>query len=533
MAVSYVTRNPTVYLGSGNYEVVVLRGTFDFNLGPGDPNIVSSPDSLRYRSTGQDLRDGEYYFTGTAPTTLPNPASIPWSVRDVDANRTWSGTLRFSARPTTVTASAGDDQTVASGGSVALEGAATVRNGSGATAFAWRKVSGPAGDSLSSSTVARPTFRAPTLNPVSGTSAAGYRQTFVYELKATNNGVSSTDRVTITVTAPVTTVAAEAGMNKSVQSGDTVTLDGSATVQNGSGSTAYAWKKISGTGGALDDSTSATPEFTAPTLSPVPGTAAAGYRRTLVYELKATNNGVSSTDRVTITVTAPVTTVAAEAGMNKSVQSGDTVTLDGSATVRNGSGATAYAWRKVSGAGGSLDDAAIAAPKFTAPTIAPGGANLRFVYELEVTNHGVRSTDQVVIDVGAPDATIVTADAGPNREVAAGETIVLDGAGMITRPHGATTYAWVRISGTGGTLNNAAIAQPEFTAPQIEPGDDDRTIVLELQVTNNRVRATDRVTITVTAAPGGVQIGNTVLEAIDVGDQRVVVVYDGSQRIWG
>ena len=46
-------------------------------------------------------------------------------------------------------------------------------------------------------------------------------------------------------------VTADAGSNKSVASAGSVRLDGSATVQNGAGSTTYAWSRVSGTGGSL------------------------------------------------------------------------------------------------------------------------------------------------------------------------------------------------------------------------------------------------------------------------------------------
>ncbi|MYC10684.1 MAG: fibronectin type III domain-containing protein, partial [Holophagales bacterium] len=97
-----------------------------------------------------------------------------------------------------------------------------------------------------------------------------------------------------------TTVTANAGADKSVASGGTVQLDGSATVQNGQGATTWAWSRISGSGGSLDDATAQEPTFTAPTLQ------AGAANRQIVYELVATNNGVASEAvEVTITVTAP------------------------------------------------------------------------------------------------------------------------------------------------------------------------------------------------------------------------------------
>jgi len=96
-----------------------------------------------------------------------------------------------------------------------------------------------------------------------------------------------------------TTVTASAGGDKSVASGGTVQLDGSATVQHGQGATTWAWRRVSGTGGLLDETTPQTPTFHAPVLQP------GDPDRTIVYRLTAANNGVADTDEVAITVTAP------------------------------------------------------------------------------------------------------------------------------------------------------------------------------------------------------------------------------------
>ncbi len=97
-------------------------------------------------------------------------------------------------------------------------------------------------------------------------------------------------------------VTADAGSNKSVASAGSVRLDGSATVQNGAGSTTYAWSRVSGTGGSLSSASAASPTFTAPTL------AAGAANRVITWRLTVTNNGVSDTDDVSVTVTAPALT---------------------------------------------------------------------------------------------------------------------------------------------------------------------------------------------------------------------------------
>ena len=396
--------------------------------------------------------------------------------------------------PTTVEADAGPDRTLDSGGTTTLLGSATVTNGVGSTTYGWTRVSGTGG-SLTDDEIARPTFTAPTLQ------AGAADRTIKYELTASNNDVSSDpDEVIITVKAPVTTVVADAGPDRTLDSGGTTTLLGSATVTNGVGSTTYGWTRVSGTGGSLTDDEIARPTFTAPTLQ------AGAADRTIKYELTASNNDVSSDpDEVIITVKAPVTTVVADAGPDRTLDSGGTTTLLGSATVTNGVGSTTYGWTRVSGTGGSLTDDEIARPTFTAPTLQAGAADRTIKYELTASNNDVSSDpDEVIIAVKAPVTTVV-ADAGPDRTLDSGGMTTLLGSATVTNGVGSTTYGWTRVSGTGGSLTDDEIARPTFTAPTLQAGAADRTIKYELTSSNNDVSSDpDEVIITVKPPSGPV-----------------------------
>ena len=125
-----------------------------------------------------------------------------------------------------------------------------------------------------------------------------------YTVNDGSNSVSQVFIITRTAAATpvpgVTTVNAEAGSARSVASGRGVVLLGSAAVVNGVGATTYSWRRISGVGGSLNNSSIAQPTFTAPTLT------AGASNRSIVWRLTATNNGVSDTDDVRITVNAPV-----------------------------------------------------------------------------------------------------------------------------------------------------------------------------------------------------------------------------------
>ena len=228
---------------------------------------------------------------------------------------------------TTVTARAGADRSVQSGGSIGIGGTDTIANPVGSTTIAWTRQSG-AGGTLSSTTIASPTFTAPTV---------ASNRTIIWRKTVTNNGVSDSDDVTVTVTVgtpppDTTTVTANAGSNVSVESGGSVGIGGTDTITNGSGTTTYAWTRQSGAGGTLSSTSVASPTFNAPTVT---------SDRDIVWRKTVMNNGVSDTDDVTITVDAPspdTTTVSANAGADQNVVSGGSITIGGPDTITNGQG---------------------------------------------------------------------------------------------------------------------------------------------------------------------------------------------------
>ena len=86
----------------------------------------------------------------------------------------------------------------------------------------------------------------------------------------------------------------DAGAGKSVASGASVTLGGTATAP--SGTVTYQWSQVSGTAVTLSGATTASPTFTAPSVS---------TPTTLVFKLTATVNGVANSDIVRVVVGAP------------------------------------------------------------------------------------------------------------------------------------------------------------------------------------------------------------------------------------
>lgn len=231
---------------------------------------------------------------------------------------------------------------------------------------------------------------------VSGTpSAAGAPDVTV---TASNGVVSDSQTTSITIDPPPNSPpTADAGDDRTVNSGTTVTLDGTGSTDPDGDDLTYAWTQTAGPATTLTGADTTTPTFTAPT-----GPA------TLTFTLTVTDpHDATDTDTVTITVNG---TPAADAGPDQSVRVGDTVTLDGSASSDPDGDDLDFAWTQTAGPTVDVDGADTVAPAFSAPP-SPAGPTLPVVvaFDLTVTDpHGATSTDTVIV-TSSPELT-------PNQE---------------------------------------------------------------------------------------------------------------------
>ena len=173
----------------------------------------------------------------------------------------------------------------------------------------------------------------------------------------------------------------------------------------------------------------------------------------------------------------------ANAGSDQSVNEGDLVTLNGTASSDSDGNILSYAWIQQAGPSVILNGANTSTPTFTAPEIDIAGVIL--IFELTVTdNEELSSKDTVSVtvnDVAVPQAPV--ADAGANQSIDEGVAVTLNGTASYDPDGSILTYSWVQTSGPAVSLNNANTSTPNFTAPEVTQTG--ATLVFQLTVTDN------------------------------------------------
>ncbi len=433
-------------------------------------------------SASSDPEGDQISYSWTAPSdiTLSNAsaASPTFTAPEVASDTDYTITLNVTdgtlSDTDTVTitvrhvnrapvADAGPDQAVDERTTVTLDGSGSSDPDGNFITYSW---TAPEGITLRGAVTASPTFTAPEV-----TSDTNYTIT----LGVSDNIVSATDTVTITVRHVNRAPAADAGPDQAVDERTVVTLDGSASSDLDGDTLTYSWTAPSGI--ALSNASAASPTFTAPEVA---------FDTDYTITLNVTDGTLSDTDTVTITVRHVNRAPAADAGPDQAVDERTTVTLDGSASSDPEGDQISYSWTAPSDI--TLSNASAASPTFTAPEVA---SDTDYTITLNVTDGTLHDTDTVTITVRHVNRA-PAADAGPDQTVDERTTVTLNGSASSDPDGDALTYGWTAPEGI--TLRGASTASPTFTAPEVTS---DTNYTITLGVSDNAVSATDTVTVTV------------------------------------
>lgn len=473
---------------------------------PGAGFTASAQKATTFGSGDRALNSEWQYVAITGPQT---------ATATLSSSSTYAGaivTYKASSANQAPTANAGPDQTVTISSTVTLDGSGSSDPDGTIASYAWTQISGTS-VTLSSSTVAQPTFTAPS-SPV----------TLVFGLTVTDNlGQTSTqDTVTISVQNKVGYVA-EAGTGVKQTSDTSFTIELNKPVQIG---------HTLLIGLVVDDPaiSSVSPVLSASdTKSNTYSVDSLGYRDdTLAVAIIScyVTNALTDTDSITITSDTIRSRWAASALEFDNIhQNGFDVAanMNGNSNTSLVSGTTAATVDQVEVVFASFAFGMGSNPTFTAGThyqqagtrqaTTVGSSDRGVASEYRIytasTTHTATATLSAASGYGGAIATYAAdiildvkpvADAGPDQTVAAFETVTLDGTGSTDEDGVVTDYEWTQTAGPSVTLSSSTAVQPTFTAPGTDSG---TSVTFSLVVTDNLGEDstnTSEVTITVGSA---------------------------------
>jgi len=186
---------------------------------------------------------------------------------------------------------------------------------------------------------------------------------------------------------------------------------------------------------------------------------------------------LTDTDTLTATVTSASSEPTANAGNDQTVDLGNTLSFDGSASSDSDGEIVSYHW--------DFDDASESTEIKPSHKYSTAGT---YAVTLEVTDDdGLKGTDTVTISVSGQQDPV--ADAGPDQTINEGESVTLDASGSYDTDGTITAYEWKE--GTDTLNTQSSFASSDFTVG---------THTITLTVTDNdALTDTDEIIITVQA----------------------------------
>jgi hypothetical protein len=224
-----------------------------------------------------------------------------------------------------------------------------------------------------------------------------------------------------------------------------------------------------------------------------PGLTLAGIAALLLTACGGGGGSSSSSSGGTANV-API----ANAGSNQTVTSGDSVTLNGTASRDSDGTIASYTWTQTVGTPSvTLTGGTTSQPTFPAPTVATATT---LTFSLVVTdNRGATSPATTVNVTVNPINVAPTANAGSNQTLTSGVTVTLNGSASSDPDGSIASYTWTQTAGTPAvTLANGSAAQPTFVAPTVAAAS---MLTFSLVVTDNLGAPSPAATVSVTVNP--------------------------------
>ncbi|HEX4375228.1 MAG TPA: PKD domain-containing protein, partial [Puia sp.] len=382
-------------------------------------------------------------------------------------------------------ANAGPSQTITLPTSTTtLDGTASSDPDGTIASYVWTELSGPSTATITGGTTAIPSL--------SGLTVAGR---YTFQLTVTdNNGATSKASVRITVVAaantnPIANAGADQAITLPVNS---VTVDGSSSIDPGGTITQYLWTISGPAGSSITNSGSVKTTIT----NLVQGT----YQVVLTIT-DNTSNTSSDTMNIVVNVAANKPPVANAGSTQTITLPTSSATLDGSASFDPDGTIASYTWTQISGS----STATITGGTTATPTVSALVAG-RYTFQLTVMdNSGASSTATVRITVVGAVNQPPTANAGANQEITLPlNSATLDGSGSEDPDGTIASYAWTEISGPStATTTGGTTATPTVT--NLIQG----TYIFQLTVKdNNGATSTDEVTVVVDAAVNRAPVAN-------------------------
>lgn len=404
-------------------------------------------------------------FTAT-DVNADTPYKFSLTVNDGQINSTIDEvTITVRQVNTIPVARAGSDQSVSEGSVFTLDGSGSSDPDGDAITYKW---TAPSGITLSSTTVAKPSFTAPEVNS---------NTPYIFSLVVNDGKANSAiDQVLITVIQVNKAPVANAGPDKTVPENKVFQMNGSLSSDPDNNPITYLWTAPPGM--SPGSATGAYPTFTAPDV-----VVSTTYTFSLVVNDGSLN---SSPDQIIITVS-PNQIPVANAGADQTVYQGKSVSLNGSLSSDANNDALTYAW--TAPAGITLSNANSANPSFISPLVS---ANTDLTFRLTVNDGQVDSPEDIVIIRVLPNQA-PGANAGIDFSANESSTVTLNGTASSDPEGSSLTFQWTAPSGIN--LQNANTAQPQFIAPEVSQ---DTPYTFTLTVNDGTINSqSDQVIVTI------------------------------------